>query len=221
VARLREERVRRILDPMLAGEATPEDILDDDAAYVHGMGLIRRMGGEWQIANPIYREVVPRALTFMRQMSIHVKEGAYVRADGSLDMPKLMTEWQKFWRIDGHLAAEGFLYRESGPHLMLMAFLQRVINGGGRIEREYGLGRRALDLLVTWKGERHAIETKIRRDTETEADALQQVDDYLDTLGLQEGWLVMFDLRSKLPWAERVWRRTEEIGARRIHIVGC
>lgn len=97
----------------------------------------------------------------------------------------------------------------------------RVINGGGRIDREYGLGRRALDLLVTWKGERHAIETKIRRDTETEADALQQVDDYLDSLGLQEGWLVMFDLRSKLAWTERLWRRTEEVGARRVHVVGC
>ncbi len=203
MARLREPRVSRILDPMLSGESMPGDVLDDDVAYVRGLGLIRRVEGEWRVANPIYREVIPRALTFVRQTSIHVKEGAFVRADGSLDMPKLMTAWQKFWRIDGHLAAEGFAYRESGPHLMLMAFLQRVVNGGGRIEREYGLGRRALDLLVEWNGERHAIETKLRSDTETEADALEQVSDYLDGLGVEEGWLVMFDLRSKLPWTER------------------
>lgn len=221
MARLREPRVSRVLDPMLSGEPLPGDVLDDDVAYVRGLGLIRRAGAEWQVANPIYREVIPRALTFLQQTSIHVKEGAFVRADGSLDMPKLMTAWQKFWRIDGHLAAEGFAYREAGPHLMLMAFLQRVVNGGGRIEREYGLGRRALDLLVEWKDERYAIETKLRRDTETEADALEQVSDYLDTLGLSDGWLVMFDLRSTLPWTERLWQRTVEVGMRRIHMVGC
>jgi len=32
---------------------------------------------------------------------------------------------------------------------MLMASLQRVVNGGGRIERGYGLGRGALDLMIS------------------------------------------------------------------------
>jgi hypothetical protein len=54
---------------------------------------------------------------------------------------ELLADRQTFWRKDGHLAAEGFAYREVGPNLMLMAFLQRVVNGGGRIERGYGLGR--------------------------------------------------------------------------------
>ena len=45
----------------------------------------------------------------------------FIRADGSLDMPKLMAAWQIFWREDGHLAASGFSYQEAGPHLMLMA----------------------------------------------------------------------------------------------------
>src|SRR5262245_31160900 len=98
-------------------------------------------------------------------------------------MPKRMTAWQTFWRKDGHLAAGGFSYQEAGPHLMVMAFLQRVVNGGGRVEREYGLGRGALDLLIVWGGERHVVEVKLRRDTETEAEALEQVGRYLDSLG--------------------------------------
>jgi hypothetical protein len=221
VAKLREPRVRRILDPMLAGEQTAEDGLDDDFAYVLGLGLIRLRERKYEIANPIYREVIPRALTWIRQTQIPNEPAAYVRPDGSLDMPKLMADWQVFWRIDGHLAAEGLTYRESGPHLMLMAFLQRIINGGGWVQREYGLGRRALDLLVEWRGARHAIEVKLRRDTETEAEALQQLADYLDRLGLYEGWLVLFDLRSTQPWAERLTRRTVDLGPRRLHIVTC
>jgi hypothetical protein len=57
---------------------------------------------------------------------------------------------------------------------MRMAFLQRIVNGGGRIDREYVLGKGALDLLVTWKSQQVVIETKLRRDTETEDEAYEQ-----------------------------------------------
>ncbi len=220
VARLREERVRRIIDPMMSGARTGHDVLHDDFAYVLGLGLIRPWRGQYRIANPIYREVIPRALNYDRQMQIANEPLWYVRKDGSLDMAKLMADWQKFWRQDGHLAAEGFGYRESGPHLMLMAFLQRVINGGGRIDREYGLGRGALDLLITWQKDRHAIEVKLRRDRETEEEALDQVAGYLDRLGLDEGWLVFFDLRQGPTWAERLYQREVEHAGKRIRIVG-
>ena len=220
-AKLREPRVRRILDTMLAGDRTPGDVLDDDFAYVLGLGLIRAKGGHYEIANPIYREVVPRALTYIQQMQIANEPAAYVRPDGALDLAKLMADWQLFWREDGHLAAAGFGYRESGPHLMLMAFLQRIVNGGGRIEREYGLGRGALDLVVNWRGKRHAIEVKLRRDTQTEKRALEQVARYLDMLGLDEGWLIMFDLRAKRSWKQRLTSKAVKTAGKRIHLIGC
>jgi hypothetical protein len=221
IAKLREERVRRILEPMLVGGAQPPEQLDDDVAYVLALGIVVIRGGQLQVANPIYREVIPRVLTYVQQIGIAHEPAWYVKPDGGLDLPKLMTGWQKFWRKDGHLAAEGFSYREAGPHLMLMAFLQRIVNGGGSIEREYGLGRGALDLMILWKDERHAIEVKLRRDTETEQDALEQVAGYLDASGLAEGWLVMFDLRKELRWDDRLYVREVELDGKRVHIVGC
>jgi hypothetical protein len=221
LARLREDRVRRVLDPMIAGVTVPGGSLDDDLAYVAGLGLLRLEHGGWIIANPIYREVIPRTLTFPTQTTLAQQTAWYVGADGLLDVPKLMAAWQTFWRKDGHVAAEGFAYRESGPHLMLMAFLQRVVNGGGRIDREYALGKGALDLLITWQTQRIAIELKLRRDTETEEDALEQVTRYLDALDVCEGWLVLFDLRSTAPWTQRLFTRTETVGARTVHVVGC
>ena len=225
VARLREERVRRVLDPMLAGETATGDSLDDDFAYVAGLGLIREARGRWVVANAIYREVIPRALTFARQTQLPHETAWYVGADAQLDVPKLMGAWQTFWRKDGHLAAEGFAYKESGPHLVLMAFLQRVVNGGGRVEREYALGKGALDLLIEWRAgaevQRVAIEVKLRRDTETEEEALDQVRGYLEALGLKEGWLVMFDLRSTMPWSERLFVRVRMVDGYLVHVVGC
>jgi type II secretory pathway predicted ATPase ExeA len=221
VAKLREERVRRVLAPMLTGETVTGDTIDDDFAYVAGMGLIRPIAGRWEVANPIYREVIPRALTYATQLQLYQQTAWYVRADGLLDVPKLMAAWQTFWRKDGHLAAAGFDYREAGPHLMLMAFLQRIVNGGGRVEREYALGKGALDLMVVWKTQRVAVEVKLRRDTETEDEALEQVTRYLDTSGAEEGWLVLFDLRATTPWSERLTTRTREVEGRRVHVVGC
>ena len=104
---------------------------------------------------------------------------------------------------------------------MLMAYLQKIVNGGGRIEREYGLGRGALDLLVEWRDARHAIEVKLRRDTETEADALAQLARYLDRLGLTEGWLVLFDLRKELSWQDKLFVRDAEHRGKTIHVIGC
>ena len=221
IDRLHDPRVRRILDAMLAGDRVTGDTLHADLAYTMGLGIVRVRAGHAEIANPIYREVLPRALSYDQQIQIMASPGAFVLKDGSLDMPKLMAAWQTFWRKDGHLAAEGFSYRESGPHLMLMAFLQRIVNGGGRVEREYGLGRGALDLIIEWGGARHAIEVKLRRDTETEADALEQVARYLDSAGLESGWLLMFDLRSTKPWAERLSTRTVEAYGKEVIVVGC
>ena len=102
-----------------------------------------------------------------------------------------------------------------------MAFVQRVVNSGGSVEREYGLGRGALDLLVTWRGERHAIEVKLRHDTETEAEALEQVARYLHVAGLDEGWLVMFYLRTTMSWKEKLFLRESERGGTLIRVVGC
>jgi len=221
LARLREDRVRKILEPMLAGGRVGHDVLNDDFAYVVALGLLTNRSGVWEVANPIYREVIVRELTFVQQTQIRYETSWYVRPDGTLGMRKLMAAWQTFWRKDGHLAAEGFHYREAGPHLMLMAFLQRILNGGGSLQREYGLGRGAVDLVVGWHGERHVIELKLRRDTETEAEALEQVAGYLDTLGLDHGWLVLFDLRKSVAWEDKLFMREVDLGGKVIRVVGC
>jgi hypothetical protein len=189
--------------------------------YVIGLGLIVSRQGQFEIANPIYREVIPRALNYMQQMQIREDTRWYVTSGGSLDLPKLFAAFQGFWREDGHLAAEGFGYREAGPHLMLMAFLQRILNGGGRIDREYGLGRGALDLLIEWHGKRHAIEMKVRRHERAEQQGIEQLARYLDGLGLNEGWLVLFDLRKEVTWEQKLTTRTVEHKGRLVHVVGC
>ena len=147
--KLREERVRRVIEPLLSGGAV-DSISPDDLQYTRDLGLVGP-GKPPAIANPIYLEVIPRDLTFTTQeMMIHDDPAWYIGDDGSLLMDKLLRAFQAFFREHSEHWVERFQYREAGPQLLLQAFLQRIVNSGGRIEREYGLGRRRTDLLIIW-----------------------------------------------------------------------
>lgn len=92
-----------------------------------------------------------------------------------------------------------------------MAFLHRVVNGGGTLEREYAIGSDRMDLYLRYGSVRLGIELKVWRDRRPDplTVGLQQLDGYLARLGLATGWLVIFDRRSSL--AEIADRTTVEL----------
>ena len=202
IRRLMEPRVRRVIEPIVTGAPPDFDpVFEDDIAYAIDLGLIAR-DRTLRIANPIYQEVIVRVLTTGIERRVMAEPRRFVRQDGRLDWRLLLDEFVDFWKENGEILTEGQAYHEAAPHLVLMAFLQRVVNGGGQIVREAAAGKRALDLLVTWplKGQaaqREAIEIKVR--TDRSGDVLQkglaQLDGYLERLGLNEGTLVIFDRR--------------------------
>ncbi len=199
--KLREPRVRRVLEPMLAG-LTLETASEDDIQYVIDLGLCRLNGpGALVIANPIYREVLPRALTTVAQASLPHITPTWLKADGSLDPDRLLQSFLAFWRQHGEPLLSTAPYHEIAPHLVLMAFLHRVVNGGGSLEREYAIGRGRMDLWLRYGTLGMGIELKVWRDGDGDPleDGLAQLDGYLDGLGLDTGWLVIFDRRSGQP----------------------
>ena len=221
--KLREERVRSVIEPLLSGADRP-NFAPDDYDYVRDLGLIAP-GDDLRIANPIYAEVIPRELTFATQKGLRQQAAWYVNADGGLESGKLLEAFQQFFREHSEFWLERYAYKEAGPHLLLQAFLQRVLNGGGRIAREYGLGRQRVDLLLQWPrppGEqRIVIECKVRRGRldKTLEEGLPQTAGYMDRCGADAGHLVIFDCDEK-PWEEKVFRRTEEFDGKRIEVWG-
>ena len=138
--KLEEARVRRVVEPMLSGGEVQHD--GRDLEYARDLGLIAPDSPP-RMANPIYAEVVPRELGYVLQDSLDVQTRWYVEADGGLDMDKLLRAFGTFFgEHSGHWLERFAEYPEAGPQLILQAYLQRVVNGGGRIEREYGSGAR-------------------------------------------------------------------------------
>ncbi|MCL5436279.1 MAG: AAA-like domain-containing protein [Candidatus Dependentiae bacterium] len=220
VDRLQEPRVRTIIETILLGEGGSAAFQPDDLQYVRDLGLIKQRG--IAIANPIYHEIIPRELAYTKQEELGELEQTswYVRPDGSIDMPKLLTAFTEFYRENSTIWLEKFSYKEAGPHLLLMAFLQRIINGGGSIHREYALGRGRVDLLVRWKSQRIVIEMKVWRGPKTLSDGLTQTAEYMDTSDATEGHLVIFDRLSKKSWEEKIYQREERVDGKKISVWG-
>ena len=129
-----------------------------------------------RIANPIYAEAASRGLGYILQSSLDVQAAWYVDGDGRLNLTKLLTAFRTFFgEHSEHWLGRFAEYPEAGPQLILQAYLHRVVNGGGRIEREYGLGRDRTDLLAPWPREagqpselreRFVVECKVLRDSD-------------------------------------------------------
>jgi uncharacterized protein YktA (UPF0223 family) len=140
-------------------------------------------------------------------------------------MDALLREFQIFWRENSEMWEEKMSYTEAFPHLLLMAFLQRVLNGGGQIEREYAAGRGRMDLFVEYNAFKYIIEIKLVYE--------KQSPDTIKTKGLEQttkyrsakapdcpAYLVIFDRRMETkekPWEERLSWTVED----RITVVGC
>jgi len=213
INQLQETRVHKVISELLSGDIAfdTDPPSEDDQLYVQDLGLIHTRP-QIAISNPIYREIISRALTWTTQNRIPQETAWYVNEDGRLQVPELLDGFTQFSRENSESWIERFGYKEAGPQLLIQSFLQRIVNGGGRIDREYGLGRRRTDLLIQWplnrtQGfygpvQRVVIELKIlRRSLETTlSEGLAQTADYMDRIGTGEGYLVIFDRAPDKPW---------------------
>ena len=240
--KLEEERVRRVIEPLLSGAAVRHG--GRDLEYVRDLGLIAPDSPP-RMANPIYAEVVPRELSYVLQDSLDQNPAWYIKADGDLDMGKLLAAFQAFFREHSEHWLGRFDYREAGPQLILQAYMQRIVNGGGRIEREYGLGRGATDLLILWPHKeglpsdlwrRFVVECKVLRDGDhrglegTIERGLEQTLGYMDKCGSDEGHLVVFDRTGEAQgaepgdggkrWEGRLFRREETRNGQTVAVWG-
>lgn len=229
IDKLREERVRRVIGPMLTGADLSRVVRQDDVQYLLDLGLLRRdpaLG--LAIANPIYREIIPRELNQITQLNLESQQRAawYVGPDGRLDLNKLLAAFQQFFREHSEHWVERFDYKEAGPQLLLQAFLQRIVNGGGRVEREYGLGRQRTDLALFWPFlgglQTAVIELKLWRQSlaHTIAQGLAQTAAYADRIGSADAHLVIFDRRPDVSWDEKIFRAEHPFHDRRIVVWG-
>jgi len=224
--RLRDPGIRGVIEPILTGEPDPYLAESDAFRLCLDLGLVALERGRTPaIANPIYREVIARHLTYGQQLAIPEPTWQWEKPDGTLDMDRMMREFQKFWRRHADIWESKTDYTEAFPHLLLMAFLQRVLNGGGRIEREYAAGRGRMDLGIEYNAHWHIIEIKLVHYYDSpqmvREEGLEQIRSYRDKLAPgAPSYLVVFDRRpttKEKSWDERIyWEQDGDVT-----VLGC
>lgn len=183
-----------------------------------------------KIANRIYREVIPRELIWVTQSRIVQETSWFVTFDKRLDLSALLKAFQQFFRENSDSWIECFDYKEAGPQLLLQAFLQRIINGGGRLNREYALGRRRTDLIIEWpldpeKGfygpvQKIVLELKILRGDRKKliAEGLKQAREYADKCNAVEAHLIIFNRDPEVSWDDKISYTTSDHSGRTIGV---
>jgi hypothetical protein len=223
--RMENPKIRQIMESLIIGKTDPLLSETEGFRLCLDLGLVIREKGTPSVANPIYREVLARQMTTGPQDAIPEPEWQWEKSDGSLDMDALLKEFQKFWRRNSELWEERMNYTEAFPHLLLMAFLQRVLNGGGHIDREYAAGRGRMDLSVEYNEKIYIIEIKLIYSYNTPAEireeGLEQITRYRDKINTAApAYLVIFDRRPETkgkPWDERLsWETVNGIT-----VIGC
>jgi hypothetical protein len=210
--RMEDPKIRKLIEAIISGKTDP--VLSEGEAFriCLDLGLVAMERGTLSMANPIYREIIARQITFGPQLAIPEPEWQWEKPDGSLDMDALLKEFQKFWRRNSEIWEEKMNYTEAFPHLLLMAFLQRVLNGGGHIDREYAAGRGRMDLAVEYNDKTYIIEIKLiysySSPAEVREEGLEQIIRYRDKINAAaSAYLVIFDRRSETkekPWEQRL-----------------
>ncbi|MEM7495043.1 MAG: ATP-binding protein, partial [Myxococcota bacterium] len=200
---------------------------NEDFEYVADLGLIRKdQRGVLNLANPIYREVIPRALASGWERWLEMGRPIGGLPGQPLDMNELLSAFQRFFREHSESWLDQFQYKEAGPQLLLQAFLQRTVNSRGAIAREQAVGSGRMDLIVTWplgdkdvtlqraeKKQVIVLELKlIHRNDGADTvmtKGLEQTAGYMDRFHAPEGHLLIFDRREGKSWDERVWVKHE------------
>jgi hypothetical protein len=226
--RLKEPRVRNIIQPLILGDEFVNKS-SDDYLYTRDLGLIRDDCGKTEPANPIYAEMIIRTLNWSVQDSIEQTHPDYTvpryLKDGKIDIDFLIRDFQKFWQRNSEIwekryQADLYEYVEAAPHLVMMAFLQRILNGGGDIVRDMALGKTRVDLCAVYNGQMYPIELKILQNERSRSDSLNQILGYMDKCGSDTGWLVIFDRDKEKSWDEKIYMKEEIINGKRIVVAG-
>ena len=207
--KLAEDRVRRVMLPMILGD--DYDPTTDDKDYCIDLGLIKKTSEGYQISNMIYQEIIIRVLTDAHQDNFLARfRPNWITEDGRLDIIILLNLFKDYWYKNSEVwASQVKGYQEAAPHLLLHAFLQRVVNGGGRITREYALGRKRTDLLIEWfydkKIQNIVLEIKtVRKKQKYEsvlAEAITQTVSYAKRCGKNEAHIIIFDKDYTQNWS--------------------
>jgi hypothetical protein len=175
-------------------EQIPFNIHDPTINFGALYGIFVNKNG-LSIHNRIYQELLLNYMTIKMVVSkapMYETGPIYKNDDGTLNMESILIGFQAFMKKEYNKKDRDFL--EKNGRLVFLAFLKPILNGAGHDFKEPQVSEeRRLDVVVTYLHQKFVAELKIWRGEKLHQKGLQQLSDYLDTMNLTEGYLLIFD----------------------------
>jgi hypothetical protein len=167
-------------------------------------GLFVERNGRIAIHNRIYNEVLSNymidklyrtKLPKRRDFGNH-----YHNDDKTLNMEAVLLGFQSLMKREYNRKDRDFL--EKHARLVFLAFLKPIINGAGYDFKEPQISEeKRLDVVITYYEHKYIAELKLWRGRKAHEKGLIQLNDYLDSQQLNEGYLLIFDHNEIKNWA--------------------
>ena len=219
--------MRQVIGPLLSGSETSADLRSDHLQYVRDLGLVAG-DDPIRIANPIYREVIPRDLTWTTQAGFTHDPAWYVDAEGNLQLRELLAAFQRSSASTPSTGSSGSSTGRPVPSCCCRhpASRRQIGRPGGARVRTGTDADRLADRLAgrgaTDRTRRMVIECKVlhRSLDETIRVGPEQTRAYMDRCAASEGHLVIFDRTEGKPWNDKILCRTETAAGAPITVWG-
>ena len=176
---------------------------DEEQSLLLTHGLIKADGKNLFVSNPIYKSRFTKIFFREAGTGADIAHGGYFNTDGFLNMAAILSDFEEYIIQIGVNAfyTNKKPYEKTGQFLLTAWLYQFVEGGKGELHYEIPTGLGRMDILLTYRGRKYIIETKINRsniDTTIDRAVEQICGKYLLTEKALEGYVVVFDVKTKV-----------------------
>ena len=193
-----------------------------DQSWLEQYGLIKDQNGKAVVANNIYKaRFIDIFFDEVNMPAPDPETNNQYRLPGeSLNMERIIQDFESYITQIGVSAfyQKDKPYEKTGQFLLTAWLYQFVRSGEGELRYEIPSGVGRLDILLTYKGKKYIVETKVNRYhdlTRIVEEGIRQLSEkYLASEKTSEGYLVIYDTRT--PVGTRCEPRYYRTGDRRV-----
>mgnify|MGYP000241716229 CR=1 FL=1 len=165
-------------------------------------GLFSEKDQQLILANPIYAQVLFLHFeNMMKRAGIQeiIAANHFTDEQGRLNFKQVLEKFQTFMKSKGASVTKRSDFKEATGQLLLMSYLDLLVNGKGWTFKEVQSGEGRIDVLCCYGDQKEVVELKLWYGASRYEEGLEQLVNYLESESLDHGYLVVYDRREQSP----------------------
>ncbi len=197
----RNPRLFPIVLDLLEGKQRRYNVQSNDIDLGVKYGIFAEKERQLILANTIYAQVLYQHFEEELQgpdVRALLAGNQFENQSGQLDFRRVFDKFQAFMKSKG-AAIKHPDFKEAFGQLVVLSYLDLLVNGKGWTFKEVQSGEGRIDVLCCYKNQKEVVELKLWYGERRYDEGLEQLAKYLESESLDHGYLVVFDRRESAP----------------------